>query len=124
MKKLLVVVLATILFGAGYIVGQGGLNIGEFSRVQTFSVDEASATPIQCPLQRANFVQLSLQPASAQDFTYCKPNGDCIAVPSGLTFELGPYQGGAEFAAGQALGTVQTATTGATLQVEAQRRVQ
>lgn len=122
-RLLTVIALLAVAFGSGWLVGQSGLIIAEYSRTETFSVNEATALPITCPLARANFVQLSIQPATAQDFTYCKPGGDCVVIPAGLTFELGPYQGGGEFAAGQALGTVQTATGAATLQVEAQKRV-
>lgn len=124
-RRLMLLVVALLAsFGGGYLVGQSGLNIDEYSKVDTYSVNESAAASVACPLQRANFVQLSLDPANAQAFTYCKPSGDCVQVPSGQTFELGPYQGGAEFAAGQALGTIQTATGSATAQVEAQRRVQ
>lgn len=115
---------ALSLFGGGYLVGQSGLNINEYSKTSTFAVTNGSATSIYNYLADANFIQLSLDETNAQIYTYCKPAGDCIEVGSGFSFELGPYGGGAKFGAGQLLGTVQTATGGATLQVESQKRIQ
>lgn len=116
-RKILALLIA---FGAGWFVqAQGGFDIGRRTKSAAVTVTNTSATAFTNPLQGANFIQISILPAEAQGYTYCKPAGDCITIPSGLPFELGPWED--RVPAGTELGTVQTATGATTLQVEAQR---
>lgn len=110
---------AGMWLGAAGMWAQSVLDLSQHSRASTVAVNDSTPTPFTNPLNRANFVQLSLIPADEQVFTYCKPAGDCIQVPSGLTFEIGPLR--QEMQGGQALGTVQVTSGTATLQVEAAR---
>lgn len=97
-----------------------GINLATESAVATVAVQNSTATAFVNPLDRANFIQITLNASDAQIFTYCPPQGGaCVEIPSGLGFEIGPLR--KEMPAGQALGTVITATDAATLQIVAQR---
>jgi hypothetical protein len=111
------------LFGVGVhgdAEAQASIDLGRESAIANVAVQNSTATPFANPLERANFIQITLNPGDAQVFTYCPPQGGaCAQVPSDGGYEIGPLR--REVPYGQVLGTVQTATDSATLQIVAQR---
>ena len=122
-------VCAVFLFGVGLgaiiiesqpAQAQSSINLARESAIANVAVQNSTAVAFENPLDRGNFIQITLNAGDAQIFTYCPPQGGaCVDIPSGGGYEIGPLR--REMPYGQPLGTVQTATDGATLQIVAQR---
>jgi len=79
------------------------------------AVSNSTNTPIYSPLEGATTVQVYIRPSStAQIFTVTLPDGTTAEVPSGNSFT---FRFGTTLKATDQLGTVQTATGAAVLQV-------
>jgi hypothetical protein len=99
---------------------QSSIDLSRQSAISNVAVQNSTATAFFNPLDDANFIQITLNAGDAQVFTYCPPQGGaCAEIPSGQGFQIGTLR--REMPYGQALGTVETATDAATLQVVAQR---
>jgi len=112
-------VVFVVLWGQS-VEAQSSIDLGRESAIANVAVQNSTAVAFSNPLHGANFIQITLNAGDAQVFTYCPPQGGaCAEVPSGQGFQIGTLR--REMPYGQALGTVQTATDAATLQVVAQR---
>lgn len=113
-----------VTMGLGVVLttvqAQSFWQLSEAQRITNLAIDNSAASTFTNPLDDANFIQITLNPGDAQAFTYCPPEGgDCAVVPSGSAYQIGPLRRQLRY--GQVLGTAQTATDAATLQIVAQR---
>ena len=91
------------------------VNINQFASAQAITVNNSTATAIAAGIANTTTVQMYIRPSStAQIFTLTFPNGTAVEVPSGATLTL---RLGTNLVAGDAIGTVLTATGSAVLQV-------
>jgi len=94
----------------------GQLNPSQYSTAANVPVTNSVATPITCPLDRANFIQVYIDPSTTEQiFTVTNTNGTTFKVHSGGTYDFGPIPD--EFSLGQTVLSVTTATGSATLVV-------
>lgn len=90
-------------------------NINQFASSISLSVNNSTATSINAAIANTTTIQMYIKASStAQIFTFSFPSGQTIEVPSGATLTL---RTAANFAAGDAIGSVITATGAAVLQV-------
>lgn len=104
-----------VLFFSLFVVYAFAADLRTLVSARAVSVNNTTQTPIFSPLEGATTVQVYIRPSStAQVFTITFPNGTAAEVPSGNSFT---FRFGTTLRAIDQLGTVQTATGAAVLQV-------
>ncbi len=104
-----------LIWGLCLLASSWATNINEFASATAITVNNSTATNITTGLKNTTTIQMFIRSTStAQAFTFSFPNGNAVEVPSGATLTL---RIGGNLAAGDAIGSVITASSSAVMQL-------